>query len=199
MKLKYYLRGTGIGIVVTTLIFMIAISTHKSDLGTQNPTASDTESKTVAEAGEEKQKDTLPESQDTQAVQPEETEHADSKNEQPKADGSTEDGLVRTGENKTGTSQEPEEAPKAPDQQPDTPKEPEVKKDEKIRIEISGGQYSDIVCQKLQEAGLIDDAKAFNEFLVQKDYDNSILPGVYDIPKDSTYEEIARLLTTKAE
>ena len=78
-------------------------------------------------------------------------------------------------------------------------KNTEKKNTEKVRFEIKGGEYSDTVCQKLKAAGLIDDAKAFNEFLVQKDYDNGILPGIYDIPKDATYEEIAALLTTKVE
>ncbi len=89
---------------------------------------------------------------------------------------------------------EPETGEAAPD-------EPNVepKPQEKIRVEISGGQYSDVVCKKLEEAGLVDNAKAFNDFLVQKDYDNSILPGVYEIPKGATYEEIAVLLTTKVE
>ena len=44
---------------------------------------------------------------------------------------------------------------------------------------------------------LIDDAASFNKFLVEEDYDNYINPGVYDIPKNATYEEIAVLLTTK--
>ena len=70
---------------------------------------------------------------------------------------------------------------------------------EKVRFEVGGGEYSDVICKRLLQAGLIDDADAFNKFLIQKDYDNLILPGVYDIPKGATYEEIAALLTTKVE
>ena len=32
MKLKYYLRGIGIGVIVTTLILMIAYGQHKVEL-----------------------------------------------------------------------------------------------------------------------------------------------------------------------
>ena len=32
MKLKYYLRGLGIGIIITTLVLMIAYSGHKTEL-----------------------------------------------------------------------------------------------------------------------------------------------------------------------
>ena len=66
-----------------------------------------------------------------------------------------------------------------------------------MHFEVKGGEYSDIVCRKLKEAGLIDDAASFNAFLVKKDYDNAILPGIYDIPKGATYEQIAAILTNK--
>ena len=69
----------------------------------------------------------------------------------------------------------------------------------KVRFEIGGGEYSDVICKKLQQANLIDSAEEFNKFLIANDYDNLILPGVYAIPKGATYEEIAKLLTTKIE
>ncbi len=56
-----------------------------------------------------------------------------------------------------------------------------------------------MICKKLQQANLIDSAEEFNKFLIANDYDNLILPGVYAIPKGATYEEIAKLLTTKIE
>ena len=52
MRLKYYLRGAGIGITVTTILFMILISMHKNDgaQGSGVPLQSqDTESKTVTQ------------------------------------------------------------------------------------------------------------------------------------------------------
>ena len=36
MKLKYYLRGIGIGIIMTTIILMIAFSIHKQQLLTDD-------------------------------------------------------------------------------------------------------------------------------------------------------------------
>ena len=58
MKLKYYLRGIGIGILVTTLIFMIVISIRKNDSGPQDGFVPETESKTVAQVNKERQEDT---------------------------------------------------------------------------------------------------------------------------------------------
>ena len=189
MKLKYYLRGIGIGILVTTLIFMIVISIRKNDSGPQDGFVPETESKTVAQVNKERQEDTQTALVDTETetAPPLETE---TQQTQP-FEGAGLDFQDMPDETE---ADEPETGEAAPD-------EPHVepKPQEKIRVEISGGQYSDVVCKKLEEAGLVDNAKAFNDFLVQKDYDNSILPGVYEIPKGATYEEIAVLLTTKVE
>ena len=50
MKLKYYLRGMGIGIMITTLILIIAFSIHKNDTVQQEEPKQEAASKTVAEA-----------------------------------------------------------------------------------------------------------------------------------------------------
>lgn len=196
MKLKYYLRGIGIGVVVTTIIFMISMSIHKNELQSQNVAEKATESKTVAEyesesnqmkdtASTDTQKDTI--SADTQKdTAATEKKESDSKQIANKDNAST----------KKATDAKKKEA---------TPKRDETVKsdakhsEKKVRIEISGGEYSDVICRKLKEEGLIDDADAYNKFLVENEYDNFILPGVYEIPMDSTYEEIAVLLTTKVD
>ena len=56
VKLKYYLRGIGIGVFVTTVIFMISISLHKNDTEPQNSAAENDKSTTVSEAEENAQK-----------------------------------------------------------------------------------------------------------------------------------------------
>ena len=49
MKLKYYLRGIGVGVVITTILFMIIIPLHKNDAKSQDAAKQNTESKTVAD------------------------------------------------------------------------------------------------------------------------------------------------------
>lgn len=200
MKLKYYLRGMGIGIVVTTLLFMIFISMHRNEgedkvaIVPQN-----TESKTVGQLHEDRQ--AVPAETETKepSVEPDAKQPAVSGQEQPQ-DAKTDKEPPTKSKEETPENQKPEEDHKTESSpEPETPVQPEPKQEEKVRIEISGGQFSDVVCRKLEEAGLIDNAKAFNDYLVQKDYDNGILPGIYEIPKGSTYEEIAVLLTTKVE
>lgn len=190
MRLKYYLRGIGVGIVITTFLFMILLSFNKNNEEQLNTVIGDTESKTVAEYenGESNQADiTKPEEtpQPNPDVLPEETP-------QPNPD------VLPVEEPQPEEPQQPN-SDVLPEETPQ-PEEPNpADSSEKVRFVISGGEYSDVICRKLKEAGLIDDAEAYNKFLVEEDYDNYINPGVYDIPKNATYEEIAVLLTTKVE
>ena len=184
MKLKYYLRGLGIGVFFTTVIFMFVVSMHKNDAPSQSNRVPETESKTVAQYENNTQKASSWETTETE--QPLETEQpTETESTQPKVEPETEP-----------TEPTPETEKAEPPKQPETQEE---KKADKVRLEIKGGEYSDVVCRKLEMAGLVDNAAAFNKFLVDGDYDNAILPGVYDIPPGSTYEEIAVLLTTKVE
>ena len=201
MKLKYYLRGMGIGIMITTLILVIAFSIHKNDTVQQEEPKQEAASKTVAEAQNSTQI-----SMDTET----ETEPATEQNNAEQTD--TQKTTEKQKENETSVvsanTEEKASEEKTTEQKTSETKSSEEKisekntpaaATEKVRFEVGGGEYSDVICKRLLQAGLIDDADAFNKFLIQKDYDNLILPGVYDIPKGATYEEIAALLTTKVE
>ena len=66
-----------------------------------------------------------------------------------------------------------------------------------INIYVSAGNGSEAICYKLQSAGLIDDASSFNAFLCMNGYDRRLTTGGHIVPVGSTYEEIARIMTTK--
>lgn len=209
MRLKYYLRGIGVGVIITTILFMILISVSRNDAPQQNLNQ-DGESKTVADlenngqTGADMEAEQGGQQGDAQgADEPEENQKTDEPGTQPedgqKAD--EPDAQPEGGQKADEPDAQPEGEPAgqpADNQPPDTQPE-EDQKVGKVRFIISGGEYSDVICQKLKEAGLIDDADAYNKFLVEENYDNFINPGVYDIPKNATYEEIAVLLTTKVE
>lgn len=181
MKLKYYLRGIGIGIVITTMIFMILISLRKENSSMQKMPVQNTESQTVAKFQNSTEQEFRTEDAPSDMPKPAGTESG-----QKDSDGQ---------EMQVPDTQKETESK----QQPETVSETAEAGRGKIRLEIRGGQSSDTVSRNLAAAGLVDDAEKFNDFLIQKNYDNSILPGVYEIPKGSAYEEIAVLLTTKVE
>lgn len=203
MRLKYYLRGIGVGVIVTTILFMILISVKQTDAPRQDPDPGG-ESKTIADFENDAQDGESTETE--QGGQPDDAPDGqqaegrpDDVSDSPQAESRPDDVS-----DSPQTESRPEGAPDGqpvenqPDDAPDTQPE-EAEKVGKVRFIISGGEYSDVICQKLKEAGLIDDADSYNKFLVEENYDNFINPGVYDIPKNATYEEIAVLLTTKVE
>lgn len=222
MRLKYYLRGIGIGIFGTTILFMILISLHKNDgakgSGIQD-LPKDTQENITAQMQEyAKETGETEKTEQSGAKDPKEKQPSTQKQEEKplEKDGQDKNALSGTktedknpapgtnGQDKPASTEEkaqnkPAAEDKAPQDKPveeQKPLQPQ-QTPQKVRIEISGGQYSDVVCKKLEEAGLIDNAKSFNDFLVQNGFDNGILPGVYEIPKGVSYEEIAALLTTK--
>ncbi len=189
------MRGMGVGIIVTTVIFMILIFIHRNDGAQQDAAFQDTESRTVAEYENDAQK---PEGTEEAAS----TEPLDSDTEH------TEDTKPAAADTETPDTK-PDDALPEPDVEPETDPaeqtEPDGAQDGQdmpqadalVQIEVSDGQFSDSVCQMLQEAGLIEDAADFNNYLVDNHYDHSIFPGTYEIPNGSTYEELAALLTRK--
>ena len=197
MKLKYYMRGMGFGIFVTTLIFLIAIAFLKPFNGTDggSSAADANTSQTVEEAKEE-----------TKDVEETTENETDSKKETTVS----EDGTVTTVETIPGAeedeadaaaaaaAEEEVNAKKADADKSATSKSSDSKTTdttETITITINGGEGSNSVGNKLQQAGAVDSGSRFNRYLEDNNYDNVIQPGTYSVPKGSTYEDIAKIIT----
>ena len=122
--------------------------------------------------------------------------------------------LVPTGNNDADPDTAPsgeDETPVDPDVQPEpevTP-EPDVQPEPEVTPEpdtqngqsdyyilsVERGNSSNVVAEKLQRLGAIDDAKAFDRYLVDNGYANRISVGTFQIPAGSSYEWIARKIT----
>ena len=55
---------------------------------------------------------------------------------------------------------------------------------------------SDGVAALLAREGIVDDAVAFNKYLVENRIDRIIRSGTKSFPENATYEQIARIITT---
>ncbi len=66
---------------------------------------------------------------------------------------------------------------------------------ETVSFEIRSGQSSYGVSKSLVEAGLVEDALAFDKYLEDNGYSKRISTGTYEIPMGSTEEEIAKIIT----
>ncbi len=177
MKLKYYLRGLGIGILVTTIILMIAFSGHKADISDEEIIA---RAKALGMVMTEQEKeDAIPKGTEDNL-----TESTEQKPEK------------TTEQNQTSEqNQTTEQTPMT--EQGQTESTDQAKAETQKEITVKAGDSSNTVADKLFQEGLVDDASAFNKYLVDNKVDSSIQPGTFTIPQGATYEEIGGLLTGK--
>lgn len=62
---------------------------------------------------------------------------------------------------------------------------------------IHAGEWSYRVSQKLEDLGLVSDAKKFDQYLEDNGYSSKIKIGHYTVSKDADFEEIAKEITSK--
>ena len=178
MKLKYYLRGIGAGIIVAVLIMAI---------GGGAPTMSD---KDVIKRAEElgmvksgENSSTIKDQMSSAAESSQAPEGASSVEQTSEAQ--PEPSSV---EESSQAQPEPE-----PAQQPETP----AGDGSTVKVNVTAGMYSSAVSKLLYDAGLVSDANAFDKYLTDNGYDKLIVVGEFNIPKGATAEQIAKILTTK--
>ena len=176
MRLKYYLRGLGIGILVTTIILTIA--------GHNRNKISDEEIKIRAEK--------------LGMVMNEEQPLFPEKNTDPAtAEETTTEVLPET--NTEATT----EVPTEPETEATTeaPTEPETEAPQPqyvtATITITRGMYSEAVSQAMQNAGLIDNWVDFNNYLSANGYSERLQTGSYTMNSEMSYQEMAMVLVSR--
>lgn len=171
MNLKYYLRGLGIGLIVTTIILTISnnvgsASNKNSGVGSQvpqEPTSGSviafdrqTTTESTTEAPKEEESTTEP---STEAV----------------------------------TQQTTQEVTRATTQAVAT----SASDGNEVRVVIKDVYYGTQAADILYDAGLIIDKNEFVQYLISTGYGTKIQEGVYSIPKGSSYEAICQAISRK--
>ena len=85
-----------------------------------------------------------------------------------------------------------EETP-SPSQSPDESQSP-VPESETVTIVIVRGDSSYTVSRRLEEAGLVEDAREYDSYLVANGYSKTIRTGTHKIPMGATWKEIAEII-----
>lgn len=191
MKLKYYLQGLGIGILVTTVILSLA------GVGRKNMTDEEVV-KRAKELGmvESTLLSDLPDQTKTDEVRPTEPEISlQPETSEPEESASTPETPVAPEE----TPEAPKETPVAPEETPVSPEDgnPDTPTGETVTLVIGRGESSTTVSKNLKKAGIVEDAAAFDRFLCNNGYDKKIITGTYEIPYGASEEEIAKIITRK--
>ena len=159
MRLKYYLRGLGLGIIFTVIIMTIGNHSSKQTVGSdaseyQNSTQPATESLFKADT-------------ETESVSEQESE-----SEKTVPDSSKPDNDISTDD---------------------------ITKDisTTFTLTVSPSDTCRMIAEKLQAAGVIDDAENFRVYMGQKGADHLIANGDHEIPYGASYDDIINILTQK--
>ena len=206
MKIKYYLRGIGVGLLLGVIIMYAAMVTFgyekksddedtktvvENDVNKGKTEAQTTEKATEKVTTEVKTEKATTEKTDTTAEVT--TEATTEPTTAATTEATTETTTEATTETTTEVTTETTEATSEKTEEPTTEK---PSQDDTVTIVIERGMISTDVAEMLQDAGIIDDYKDFDRWLDATGYSTIIRVGEFIFHKGMTYEEIAEVLTT---
>ena len=166
MKVKYFLRGLGIGILFTALVLCISYRSENSDSSVIE------RAKKLGMEFPEKTSDTL--------FKPTAT-----------PDTAVSGQAVKTPTATPGTTG----IPTATSTSKTSAKPTEKTTGKMHTFTVRNGLLSSSVSREMKEAGIIKDADAFDEYLEKSGMGRKVMAGKYKIPSGASYEEIARIIT----
>ncbi len=168
MKLKYYMRGVGIGVVVTTIILVVAFAFIGNNMSDEEIVAR-AKKLGMVESNTTKTDTTMSGTKNTT-------------NSTEQEGNTTINGATNPMPNSASGN--------------DTNAEP-VLAEETVEFTISDGDVSRTVIERLVAQGIITDGDGFNRYLQDKGYDNNLQNGTFHIKKGISQEDLANLLVTK--
>lgn len=204
MRLKYYLRGFGTGVLVATIILMIAFEIHdnsKASKGEEavttedvlkndesNTTSDDTTSPTMEHSIEGASEDTSDTTDNESQVTTQENttvqesttgqEHTTVQESTTAQEHTTvQESTTSQGDNgtQTGNAIEPN--------------------GQTVTLIITSGMISNKAADILEELGAVSDGEDLNWYLHNNGYSNKLRVGEFQIPVGASYEEIAKIIT----
>jgi hypothetical protein len=222
MKLKYMLRGLGIGVIVTAAIMGAYNRNAVSDAKAQarvdvlkeygfgeEPTLVDNESESEGETSEtvSETEETIPiivrdevkESEVESVIESAKAVEKETETETVSSE-SVSEVESNAGEAKATEIKSTEESEAESSSQQissDAEVNNEVEVPDTINITVSKGDDSGTVSRKLYNAGIVDSASEYDAYLMQHGYDKKISVGTKTINVTDTWQEIAEKLTGK--
>lgn len=212
MKRKYYMRGMGVGVLITALLCAVALPEGKEpmtdeqviarakELGYEKKesgvTADDinkikdngkTTATPAVTAAPETSKDVTPEWTQGPTVSPIPTPDAP---EQPAAPTAKAEQLTETATPKPESTKAPTKAPTATTAPTKSPIVADY-----CTITVERGMTARGVAERLVSIGAIADAEEFVQYLIHQKLTDYINVGTFHVPQGASYAEIAKLLT----
>ena len=211
-----YLRGLGLGVVITALIFCITsdesgtlsdaeIRARALELGMVDGSSLTLADVKDAQQGNasDKANEAIEPSVESNAVgngenaQTSQTGNGSTDATQEQTDGSNSSQETTVSGENTQSTTESETMPSETGTE-STQQESTVNEDAEVKtITITSGTGSYNACVQLEEAGLIEDAWAFDRYLINIGYSRYVNTGTYKIKVGTSEEEIAKIITRK--
>ena len=195
-----YLRGLGIGIIVTAIILIIARNTGNK--------MSDKEIiKRAEELGmvmKETESDKLFPDKETQSTEESTTEVSTKEpqtTEAPTKEApTTEAPTTEAPTTEAPTTEAPTEPPttEAPTQPPT--EKPTMPPDTTVvtaKIVVTKGMFSEAISQAMERTGVISDWRKFNDYLEANGYAERLQTGTFTLKSTMSFEEMAKILTSR--
>lgn len=194
MKLKYYLRGLGIGILVTVFLVARLQGGSTAPNTTEQELAEETQYLQELEQPEKEEEGFLDNTEIMQEMEAAEEPVQEAAEEQPAVEEE-----VAEGETAVPEETEPVEEIAAEEEKPADDTKPEtIESAEQFAIiPIYSGEGSETVARRLQDSGVVSSATTFDKFLCQQGYDRKLVVGQHEVPFGATEEEIAQILCRK--
>ena len=210
MRMRYYLRGLGIGIVVTALLMgftkggqketltdaeiverakslgMVESSVLSADLG-------DKEDISVNDISEADQQEVMPETETETADNTEQTEPETTDNTEQSKPETADD----TEQTKPETTDNTEQTKPEKETEADNPENVGTVTENRYVVTIYSGDGSRTVANRLEEMGVIEDAAEFDRYLCQNGYDKRLTTGNHEINAGADEKEIAEALVKR--
>lgn len=222
MNIRNYLKGIGVGIIVASLVLIIAgkfnnkamsdddVIKRAKELGMVESTTLTSPSANngltgkddnvrINEDADKNSSDTDKNSNDTDKAvegtdQPETgvDVNADNTNTADDDKSTTEADKEKNADDQNQASEDKSVTGTDSDRTSNTDKN--VKSSETVSVEVKSGMSSESAATAAKDAGLVDDDIEFNKYLCANGYDKRLRVGQYDIPKGSDFETIAKYL-----
>lgn len=225
LKLKYFIRGLGVGILFTAIVMSISLQASRSKIIKDHAMTKeqiiekartygmvlekDDMTESIQDSSESKDGEAVDntnsdassnnDSSEGENVETDQTVQEDTTKEDnlENADAASED------DTKEVQSESSDSEVKDNEQKPDHSKESDSgkSKDSSIitidykNIEITSGMNAYEVAELLHEQGLVEEIKDFQDYLVDNNSQKYIITGKYLIPMDADYSEITRIIT----
>lgn len=186
MRLKYFLRGLGTGILLTALILCIS---YRSDSSGADVVEQAKELGMVFPKGTERPIEEILVTAEPEENVPDAQAGKDAVGSGAGVTGE-ESGATKKPEAKK-TSKPTQKAASKPTKKPSGT----TAAGSGRKFTVRGGLLSSSVAREMKQAGIIKDDDAFDEYLEKSGNARKVRAGTYKIPVGASYEEIARIIT----